>query len=103
MKKGVSFTLDKPCQDVFEKIKRYLTTPPVLDAPVSRRPFLLYVRAMEHSLGGLLAQCSDEGHEKAIYYLIRTMIRAKSRYNPMEEECLALVFAIQKMRHYLVG
>ena len=31
------------------------------------------------------------------------MIRAEHRYNPIEKECLALVFAIQKMRHYLVG
>src|SRR4051812_14412579 len=58
---------------------------------------------MEHSLGALLAQKSDEGHEQAIYYLCRTMVGAEHRYNPDEKECLALVFAIQKMRHYLTG
>jgi len=31
------------------------------------------------------------------------MIGAEHRYNPVENECLALVFAIQKMHHYLVG
>jgi len=31
------------------------------------------------------------------------MIGAEHRYNPIEKECLALVFVIQKMRHYLVG
>ena len=29
------------------------------------------------------------------------MIGAEHQYNPIEKECLALVFSIQKMRHYL--
>ena len=58
---------------------------------------------MDHSLGALLAQNNDQGQEQAIYYLSRTMIGAEHRYNPVEKECLALVFAVQKMRHYLVG
>ena len=58
---------------------------------------------MDHSLGALLAQKNYEGHEQAIYNLRRTLIGAESRYNPVEKECLALVFAIQKTRHYLVG
>ena len=68
-----------------------------LIAPVSEKPFLIYVRAMDHSLGALLAQNNDQGHEQAIYYLSRTMIGAEHRYNPIEKECLALVFAVQKM------
>jgi len=51
---------------------------------------------MDHSLGALLTQKNDEGHEQAIYYLSRILIGAESRYNPIEKECLAFVFAIQK-------
>ena len=90
MKKGVSFVWDKACQEDFEDIKRYLTKPPVLVAPTSGKSFLLYYK-------------DDNGHEQAIYYLSRTLIGAESRYNPIVKECLALVFAIQKTRHYLVG
>src|SRR4051812_42733841 len=71
--------------------------------PTQGKPFFLYVRSMEHSLGALLAQKSDKGHEQAIYYLGRTIVGAEHRYNPVEKECLALVFAVQKMRHYLIG
>ena len=56
MKKGVSFIWDDACQKYFEDIKDYLTKPPVLVGPRARKSFLLYVRAMDHSLGALLAQ-----------------------------------------------
>ena len=63
MKKGVSFVWDQSCQEAYEDIKRYLTKPPVLVAPTSGKPFLLYVKAMDHSLGALLPQKDDNGHE----------------------------------------
>ncbi|XP_020249430.1 uncharacterized protein LOC109826820 [Asparagus officinalis] len=103
MKKGVSFVWDGDCQKTFKEIKQYLTQPTILVASVIGKQFLLYVRAMEHSLGALLAQNNDEGQEQATYYLSRTMIGAEHRYNPVEKEYLALVFAIQKIWHYLVG
>ena len=103
MKKEVSFVWDNTCQEAFEEIKEYLAHLPVLVASVLGKPFLLYVRAMNHFLGALLAQNNDQNHEQAIYNLSRIMIRAEHRYNPIEKECLALVFAIQKMGHYLMG
>ena len=102
-KKGVSFIWDDACQKAFEDIKTYLTNPPVLVAPKSGKPFLIYIKAMNHSISALLAQDDDNGHEQAVYYLSRTLVGAESRYPMIEKECLALVFAVQKMRHYLVG
>lgn len=55
---------------------------------------LLYVEAMELSLGALLAQHNEEGMEHALYYLSRTMVDAKLNYSPIEKICLALVFAL---------
>ncbi|KAJ6826863.1 uncharacterized protein M6B38_369495 [Iris pallida] len=103
LKKGVSFVWDEACQKAFNDIKQYLTNPPVLVPPVVERPFLLYVRALDHSLGALLAQKSNMGHEQAIYYLSRMMVGAEHRYTPVEKECLALVFVVQKTRHYVTG
>jgi len=77
--------------------------PPVLTAPVLGKPFLMYERAMDNSLGALLAQNNDQGHEQTIYYLSRTLIGTEHQYNPIKKECLALAFTVQKMRHYLAG
>jgi len=103
MKKGVSFVWDDACQKAFEDIKEYLTKPPILVGPQAGKSFLLYVRAINHSLGALLAQKNEDGYEQAVYYLSRTLIGAEPHYNPIEKECLVLVFAVQKMRHYLMG
>jgi len=54
-KKGVSFIWDEARQKAFEDIKEYLTKAPVLVVPILGKAFMLYVRAMDHFLGTLLA------------------------------------------------
>ncbi|KAK3038600.1 hypothetical protein RJ639_027263 [Escallonia herrerae] len=62
---------------------------------------ILYTVAMDTSLGALLAQHNDQGKENALYYLSSTLVGAELRYTAMEKVCLALVFALQKLKHYL--
>ena len=94
MKKGVDFVWDKECDEAFKDIKRYMTNPPVLAAPMSIKPFILYTRALDHSLGAKLAQNNDDGNEVALYYLSRMLVGAEHKYKPVEKECLALMFAV---------
>lgn len=47
---------------------------------------------LHYPLRALLAQHNDIRQEQAIYYLNRTMIGADSLYNPIEKECLALMY-----------
>ncbi|KAL0448150.1 UNVERIFIED_CONTAM: Polyprotein P3 [Sesamum latifolium] len=100
MKKDVPFEWDEACDKAFKSIKFYLMKPPVLVAPVHGRPLILYVAAQERSVGILLAQKNDEGKENALYYLSRTMTPNELKYSPIEKLCLALIFAIQKLKHY---
>jgi hypothetical protein len=55
MKKGVPFVRDQACQNALEDIKKYLTNPPVLRAPIKGKPQILYTTAMPTTLGALLA------------------------------------------------
>ncbi|XP_057250646.1 transposon Tf2-1 polyprotein [Beta vulgaris subsp. vulgaris] len=100
MKKGAPFEWDESCHRAFESIKKYLSTPPVLGAPVPGKPLILYIAAQERSLGALCAQENNEGKEK-VYYLSRTLVGAELNYSPIEKMCLALIFAIQKLKHYM--
>ena len=102
MKKGVPFQWDQAWQNAFEDIKKYLTNPPILCTPVKGRPLILYTAAMPTSLGALLAQNNVVGKEVSLYYLGRTLLGAECNYPNMEKICLALVFAAQKLRHYML-
>nr|XP_011471077.1 PREDICTED: uncharacterized protein LOC105353523 [Fragaria vesca subsp. vesca] len=103
MKKDVPFIWDQACQIAFDSIKEYLLHPPVLMAPIKGKSLILYIAALEHSLGALLAQNNDEGKENALCYLSRTLVGAEHNYTPIEKICLALVYAVQKLRHYLLA
>ena len=102
MKKGVPFVWDQACQNAFEDIKKYLTNPPILCAPIKGRPLILYTAAMPTSLGALLAQNNDYGKEVSLYYLSRALLGAECNYPDIEKICLSLVFAAQKLRHNML-
>jgi hypothetical protein len=99
----VSFHWDEQCQNALDNLKRYLLNTPVLAAPVKGCPLILYIATQSASVGALLAQHNDEGKEVACYYLSRTLVGAENNYSPIEKLCLALVFSLKKLRHYMLA
>jgi len=51
----------------------------------------------------MLAKRNDEGKENILYYISRKMVGVEVNYSFMENVCLALVFTVQKLRHYLLS
>jgi len=74
IKKGPSFEWDESCENAFKSIKKYLSSPPVLGAPIPGKPLILYITAQETSLAALCAQENDERKERALYYLNQTLV-----------------------------
>ncbi|WP_044909231.1 RNase H-like domain-containing protein, partial [[Clostridium] innocuum] len=54
-------------------------------------------------LGALLAQEDQNNKERAIYYISRTLVSYEMNYSTIEKACLAVVFASQKLRHYMLA
>ncbi|XP_059067709.1 uncharacterized protein LOC131858476 [Cryptomeria japonica] len=102
LKKDTHFKWNEECQKVFDSIKDYLDNPPIIMSAMSNRSFFLYISASSHALVALLAQRDDEGWERVVYYISFTLIGYESQYSAMEKKYLALVFATQKMRHYIL-
>ncbi|XP_020412323.1 uncharacterized protein LOC109947171 [Prunus persica] len=101
MKKDVPFVWDEACHNAFESIKKYLSSSPLLGAPILGKQLKLYIAAQEISIGAFLAQENESHKEQALYYLSRTLTGPELNYTPIEKTCHALVFAIQKLRHYM--
>jgi len=51
----------------------------------------------------LCAHENSEGKVRALYYLSCILVGADLNYSLIEKMCLALTFAIQKLRHYIQG
>jgi len=50
----------------------------------------------------MLCQKDDENKERVIYYLSKTLVHYETKYTPMENILFGIIFAIKKLRHYLL-
>ncbi|XP_004289462.1 PREDICTED: uncharacterized protein LOC101311522 [Fragaria vesca subsp. vesca] len=100
--KDASFMFDEHCMEAFEKIKEMLTQAPIMMAPDWSLPFELMCDASDYAMGAVLAQKKDKVL-RAIYYASRTLNDAQINYTTTEKELLAIIFALEKFRSYLLG
>ncbi|XP_072064462.1 uncharacterized protein [Arachis hypogaea] len=66
-------------------------------------PLKLYIAASTNTIGCMLAQDDEDGHERAIYYLSRILTDIETRYSPIERLCLSLYYACMKLKCYMVA
>ncbi|KAL4319623.1 hypothetical protein GQ457_18G014050 [Hibiscus cannabinus] len=93
---------DKECQSAFEKLKMKLISTPVVVQPDWSSPFELMCDASDHAIGAALGQRRGKLFH-VIYYASRTLNEAQINYTATEKELLAVVFAFEKFRSYLIG
>ena len=71
--------------------------------PIAGKPLILYISVTDAALGALLAQEDQNNKERAIYYISRTLVSYETKYSVIEKACVAVVFASQKLRHYMLA
>nr|CAN71546.1 hypothetical protein VITISV_038074 [Vitis vinifera] len=100
--KDAKFIWDERCQKSFDQLKQFLTTTPIVRAPNWQLPFEVMCDANDFAIGAVLGQRED-GKPYVIYYASKTLNEAQRNYTTIEKELLAVVFALDKFRAYLVG
>ena len=82
--------------------KKLLTSAPIMMPPDWSLPFELMCDASDFAVGAVLGQRKYKVPH-AIYYASRTLNDAQLNYSTTEKELLAVVFALEKFRSYLIG
>ena len=73
-----------------------------MEKPDWNREFEIMCDASDFAMGAVLGQ-NDEKVFKAIYYARKTFNEAQEKYSTTKKEMLAIVFACEKFRQYILG
>ncbi|KAK1631890.1 hypothetical protein QYE76_006205 [Lolium multiflorum] len=101
LQKDVPFVFDDDCKEAFETLKKALTTAPVVEPPDWNLPFEIMCDASDFVVGAVLGQRVDK-KLNVIHYASKTLDAAQRNYATTEKELLAVVFACDKFRSYIV-
>ncbi|GJV17928.1 reverse transcriptase domain-containing protein [Tanacetum coccineum] len=101
LEKNTPFIFSNECIQAFQTLKNKLTEAPILIAPNWDLPFELMCDASDYAIGAVLGQ-RHEKHFRPIHYASKTMTEAESNYTTTEKEMLAVVYAFEKFRSYLI-
>ena len=86
----------------FENLKKRLSSAPIISPPDWNLPFELMCDASNFAVGAVLGQRKDN-LVHVIYYASKVLNDTQRNYTTTEKELLAIVFAFDKFRSYLIG
>ena len=103
LKKDHKFLFEKRHTDAFNKIKQMMISTHVMAHPRTDKPFKVYTDACDYCVGAILVQDDENGCEKVVQYVSHKLHGAELKWATMEKEGYAVIYALQKLRHYLYG
>ena len=95
--KGFEWTED--CVVAFQKLKEYLSRPPIMSSPEVDEVLYAYIAVAHHAVSLVLIR-DDNGLQKPVYYVSKSLHEAEVRYLPLEKAILVVVHATRKLPHY---
>jgi hypothetical protein len=104
LKKEAKFQWNEDCQKGLDTLKQKLGDHTILIFPDWNKEFHVHVDASSIALGTVLSHNQGKGDiDHPIAFASRKLSIAEKNYTTTEREGLAMVYALQKFRHYLLG
>nr|GEV90967.1 reverse transcriptase domain-containing protein [Tanacetum cinerariifolium] len=101
LEKETSLFFSKDCIEAFNILKKKLTEALTLVALDWSLSFEIMSDASNYAVGAVLGKRKIK-HFQPIYNASKTMTKAQAHYTTIEKELLAVVYAFEKFRPYLV-
>ena len=95
-KSGVKWAWESEQQNAFEVIKQVIMMPPVLTYFNKTKKHTIQCYTCKKGLGAVLLQESTP-----VMYISRALTETEQRYSNIERELLAIVFALERLNHYI--
>ncbi|KAL4351543.1 hypothetical protein GQ457_06G012880 [Hibiscus cannabinus] len=102
LEQGKQFEFNNDCTKAFNLLKQKLVTAPIVEPPDWKLPFALMCDAIDYAVGAILGQRKGKIFHP-IYYASKTLSDAQVNYTTTKKEMLAVIFAFDKFRSYLIG
>ena len=100
--KEKDFIIEEEGKHAFIQLKQPLVEAPILQSPNWDLPFEIMYDASYFAVGTVLGQRIDK-KPTAICCTSKTLADAQLKYTTTEKELLAVVFALEKFRPYILG
>ncbi|KAK2997576.1 hypothetical protein RJ639_024829 [Escallonia herrerae] len=99
IKKAKDFAWTDDCHKLFEELKVYLGSPPLLSKPLPREDLFLYLSVTEVAVSAVLVR-EEDGVQKPIYYVSKVLQDVETRYLKIDKIALALITLARRLRPY---
>ena len=83
----------------FQELKHYLSHPPIMSSLVVDEVLFAYLAVALHVISLVLIRV-DNGIQRPVYYVSKSLNEAEVCYLPLENAILAIVHATRKLPHY---
>ncbi|KAL2317377.1 hypothetical protein Fmac_031253 [Flemingia macrophylla] len=100
--KNIKFNFNDDCLTAFDMLKKKLVVAPIITAPNWKLDFELMCDAIDYAIGAALGQRKDKIFH-VIHYASKVLNETQMNYATTEKELLAIVYALEKFRFYLIG
>ncbi|BHF83963.1 hypothetical protein SprV_0902711200 [Sparganum proliferum] len=103
LQKGAPWCWSSDCGKALAQLKSMLSSDLLLTHYDPTLPIVVAADASNHGIGAVISHTFPDGSEKAIVHASRMPTPAEKNYGQVEEEALALVFAVKEVHKLLYG